>query len=188
MAVVADERFERLLGAAAPLIASVFDALPDAIGIVWPVTDGAGEIEDFEVGFTNPSADRMMGLPMERERGTRLLQAMPGIVEMGLYDRLLRVARSGVAESEEIAIDVLWRNTVHVRGAWVHTVLPFGAGLLSAAFDVTEERRRENDLRSFAAVAAHDLRDPLVGMDVMVTALKSRHAPESSERKMLELL
>src|SRR3954471_23737178 len=136
MAVVADERCERLLGPAAPLVASVFDALPDAIGIVWPVTDDAGEIEDFEVGFTNPSADRMMGLPMERERGTRLLEAMPGIVEMGLYERLVRVARSGVAESEEIAIALLRRNTVQVRGAWVHPVLPFGTGVLSVAFDV----------------------------------------------------
>src|SRR3954454_16842106 len=185
---VPDERFERLLGPAASLVAGVFDALPDAIGVVWPVIDAAGEVEDFVVGYTNPSADRMMGLPMERERGTRLLEAMPGIVEMGLYDRLLRVARTGAPESEEIAINVLWRNTVHVRGAWVHTVLPFGAGLLSAAFDVTEERRRENDLRSFAAVAAHDLRDPLVGIDVMVSALKSRHAEGSSERQMLELL
>jgi signal transduction histidine kinase len=185
---VPDERFERLLGPAAALVAGVFDALPDAIGMVWPVSDGAGAVVDFEVGYTNPSADRMMGLPMERERGTRLLDAMPGIVEMGLYDRLLRVARSGLAESEELAIDVLWRDTVHVRGAWIHTVLPFGTGVLSVAFDVTEERRRENDLRSFAAVAAHDLRDPLLGMDVMVQALLGRDALGAREHQMLEAL
>src|SRR4051795_6707933 len=117
---VADERFDQLLGTAAPIIAAVFDALPDAIGVVWPVIDAAGEVEDFEVGYTNPSADRMMGLPLERERGARLLEAMPGIVEMGLYDRLLRVARTGLAESEEIVLDVLWRGTVHVRGVWIH--------------------------------------------------------------------
>jgi len=183
-----DERFDRLLGIGAPLVASVFDALPDAIGVVWPVTDGAGTIVDFEVGYTNRSADGMMGLALERERGTRLLEAMPAIVEMGLYDRLLRVARTGRAESEEIAIDVLWRDAVHVRGVWIHTVLPFGSGLLSAAFDVTEERRREQDLRSFAAVAAHDLRDPLLGMDVMVTALMSREGLGSREHEMLGVL
>src|SRR4051794_15984352 len=126
---VRDERFDRLLGTGAPLVAAVFDALPDAIGVVWPIVDGAGTVVDFEVGYTNRSADRMMGLSLERERGARLLEAMPAIVTMGLFDRLLRVARSGVAESEEMPIDVLWRNTVHVRGVWIHTVLPFGSGL-----------------------------------------------------------
>ena len=90
-----DGRFEALLGAAAPLVLAVFDALPDAIGMVWPVHDGAGRVVDFEVGYTDPSADRMMGLTLERERGTRLLDAMPAIVEMGLYERLLPVARTG---------------------------------------------------------------------------------------------
>jgi hypothetical protein len=39
---VQDARFEAPLGAAAPLVAAVFDALPDAIGVVWPVFDAAG--------------------------------------------------------------------------------------------------------------------------------------------------
>src|SRR4051794_11787208 len=159
---VRDERFDQLLGTGAPLVAAVFDALPDAIGVVWPVLGDAGTIVDFEVGHTNRSADRMMGLPLERERGARLLEVMPAIVTMGLYDRLLRVATTAQPESEEIEIDALWRNTLQVRGVWVHTVLPFGDGVLSVAFDVTEERRREKDLRAFAAVAAHDLRDPLI--------------------------
>jgi hypothetical protein len=46
---VQDERFEALLGAAAPLVVSVFDALPDAIGVVWPTFDAAGALVDFEV-------------------------------------------------------------------------------------------------------------------------------------------
>jgi hypothetical protein len=35
---VRDERFEALLGAAAPLVVAAFDALPDAIGVVWPAS------------------------------------------------------------------------------------------------------------------------------------------------------
>jgi hypothetical protein len=51
---VQDERFEALLGAAAPLVASVFDALPDAIGVVWPAVDAAGALVDFECRLHQP--------------------------------------------------------------------------------------------------------------------------------------
>ena len=83
---VRDERFEALLGTAAPLVAGVFDALPDAIGVVWPIVDEAGALVDFEVGYTNPSSERMMGVRLGDEAGARLREVMPGVVPMGLYD------------------------------------------------------------------------------------------------------
>src|SRR3954463_828811 len=185
---VRDERFEALLGTAAPLVAAVFDALPDAIGVVWPIVDETGAVVDFEVGYTNPSSARMMGVSLGDEAGARLREVMPGVVPMGLYDRLLRVAESGQPESAEITLDTMWRDVIHVRGVWVHTVLPFGSGLLSVAFDVSEERRREKELRDFAAVAAHDLREPLVAMRVMAKLLGRRAGLGVEEQKMVELL
>ena len=113
---VQDERFEALLGAAAPLVASVFDALPDAIGVVWPAVDAAGALVDFEVGYTNPSSERMMGVRLGDEVGARLREVMPGVVPMGLYDRLLRVAETREAESAEITLDTMWRDAIHVSG------------------------------------------------------------------------
>src|SRR3954453_10478914 len=182
---VQDERFEALLGAAAPLVAAVFDALPDAIGVVWPVGDTAGAPADFEVGYTNPSSERMMGVRLGDEVGARLCEVMPGVVPMGLYDRLLRVGASGQPESAEITLDTMWRDAIHVRGVWVHTVLPFGSGLLSVAFDVSEERRRESELRAFPAVPAHDLREPLVGMHLIVGLLNRRAELGIKEREMV---
>jgi hypothetical protein len=81
---VQDERFEALLGAAAPLVAAVFDALPDAMGVVWPAFDAAGALVDFEIGYTNPSSERMMGVRLGDEVGARLREVMPGVVTMGL--------------------------------------------------------------------------------------------------------
>src|SRR3954465_16045268 len=185
---VQDERFEALRGAAAPLVASVFDALPDAIGVVWPAVDAAGTLVDFEVGYTNPSSERMMGGGPGAGRVGRLGEVMPGVVPMGLYDRLLRVAETREAESAEITLDTMWRDAIHVRGVWVHTVLPFGSGLLSVAFDVSEERRRENELRDFAAVAAHDLREPLLGVHVMTRLLARGPGLEAKDQEMLCLL
>jgi len=109
-------------------------------------------------------------------------------VTMGLYDRLVRVAESGQAESAEITLDTMWRDAIHVRGVWVHTVLPFGSGLMSVAFDVSEERRRENELRDFAAVAAHDLREPLVGVRLLARLLGRRAGLGAEEREMVRLL
>src|SRR3954453_21318964 len=185
---VQDERFEALLGAAAPLVVSVFDALPDAIGVVWPTFDGAGALVDFDGGYTNPSSGRMMGVGLGDEVGARLRDAMPGVVTMGLYDRLLRVAETREAESAEITLDTMWRDAIHVSGIWVHTVLPFGSGLLSVAFDVSEERRRESELRDFAAVAAHDLREPLLGVHVMASLLGRRGGLGVQEKEMVRLL
>ena len=185
---VRDERFEALLGAAAALVVSVFDALPDAIGVVWPAVDAAGALVDFEVGYTNPSSERMMGVRLGDEIGARLREVMPGVVPRGIYDRLLRVAATREAESAEITLDTMWRDAIHVRGVWVHTVLPFGSGLLSVAFDVSEERRRENELRDFAAVAAHDLREPLLGVHVMASLLGRRGGLGAEEQEMVRLL
>jgi signal transduction histidine kinase len=185
---VRDERFERLLGTGAPLVAAVFDALPDAIGVVWPVTDATGALVDFEVGYTNPSSERMMGVPLSNEVGARLREVMPGVVTMGLYDRLVRVADTGEPESAEITLDTMWRDAIHVRGVWVHTVLPFGSGLMSVAFDISEERRREEELRNFAAVAAHDLREPLVGIHWMAALLSRRAGLGVKEQEMVRLL
>src|SRR3954471_9099003 len=183
-----DERFERLLGDGAPLVAAVFDALPDAIGVVWPVTNAAGTLVDFEVGYTNPSSERMMGVRLGEEVGARLREVMPGVVTMGLYDRLVRVADTGQPESAEITLDTMWRDAIHVRGVWVHTVLPFGSGLMSVAFDVSEERRREDELRNFAAVAAHDLREPLVGIHLLAALLSRRAGLGVQEQEMIRLL
>src|SRR3954467_2557087 len=185
---VQDERFDALLGAAAPLVAAVFDALPDAIGVVWPVMDAAGTLVDFEVGYTNPSSERMMGVRLGEEVGARLREVMPGVVTMGLYERLVRVADTGQPESAEITLDTMWRDAIHVRGVWVHTVLPFGSGLMSVAFDVSEERRREAELRNSPAVAAHARREPLVGIHWLAGVLSRRSGLGVKEQEMLRLL
>src|SRR3954469_14714253 len=185
---VRDVRFEALLGTAAPLVAAVFDALPDAIGVVWPIVEETGALVDFEAGYTNPSSERMMGVRLGDEAGARLREAMPGVVPMGLYDRLLRVAESRRAESAEITLDTMWRDVVHVRGVWVHSVLPFGPGVLSVAFDVSEERRRESELRDFATVAAHDLREPLAGIQILTGLLTRRAGLGVKEQEMVDLV
>src|SRR4051794_18114861 len=113
-----------MMGSGAAAICAAFDAMPDAIGVLWPVRDEHDTVVDFEVGYTNPAGDRMMGFSVASEFGARVLEALPSLVEMGVWDRLVRVAGSGQAESAEIEMTGLWRETVQVGGIFAHTVLP----------------------------------------------------------------
>src|SRR4051794_41924268 len=98
------------------------------MGIVWPIVDGSGRVVDFEVGYTNPSSERMMGVRLSQEVGARLCEVMPGIVAMGLYERLVRVAATGEAESAEITLDTMWRGGSPVPGVRGGTPAPVGPG------------------------------------------------------------
>ena len=80
------------------------------------------------------------------------------------------------------------RLAVDARATTERFGLTFGSGLLSVAFDVSEERRRESELRDFAAVAAHDLREPLLGVHVMASLLGRRGGLGVEEHEMVRLL
>jgi signal transduction histidine kinase len=163
-----------MLGRGTAAVCAAFDAMGDALGVLWPIRDASGRVVDFEVGFVNPEGDVMMGISMDDERGTRVLEVMPAIVELGIFDRLVRVAETGEANTEVIEFRGLWRGAVQMSGLYIHSILPFGEGVLSLSHDITEERRREAELRDFAAVAAHDLRDPLIGVNMVLDLLVRR--------------
>src|SRR3954453_10311553 len=99
---VRDSRLRRMLGPATDLVCTTFDAMPQALGVLWPVREPDGRVTDFEVGYVNPGGDAMMGFSMQEEGGARVLEVMPQVVEMGVFDRLVSVADTGVAISAEI--------------------------------------------------------------------------------------
>jgi signal transduction histidine kinase len=96
------------------------------------------------------------------------------------------VAETGQPVSAEIEMTGLWRGTAQMSGIYAHSVLPFGDAVLSLSHDLTEERRREAELRDFAAVAAHDLRDPLVGLQLMVNTLSYRDGVAGVDTTMID--
>jgi signal transduction histidine kinase len=57
----------------------------------------------------------------------------------------------------------------------LHRAIPFGAcGVLNLATDVTEQRRMEDELRNYAKVAAHDLREPIMAAGYFIQLLDRR--------------
>src|SRR3954452_22118391 len=182
---VHDPRLEAMLGPAVDAVCRTFDVMPQAVGVLWPVRDADGAVVDFEVGYTNPSGDAMMGMAMADEVGASVLESLPTLQEMGVAERLVQVATTGEPASAEIEMTGLWRGTAQMSGIYAHSALPFGDAVLSVAHDLTEERRREAELRDFAAIAAHDLRDPLVGLEVMKNALVHRERAGGRETTMV---
>ena len=72
-------------------------------------------------------------------------------------------------------------------GTFVERTMKLGDGLVTFLTDVTEQRRMEAELRSYAEVVAHDLREPITAMSLLVTLIE-RHAEEPPPAEVVEQL
>ena len=172
-----DPRLERLFGDGAAAFRTAFDLLPDPVGVLWAIRDGSGTIEDFVTGYSNPAMGRMIGVPIEASIGRRLLEDAPAFSQDETYRRMRTVLETGRPEVVEVSIASGEGPIGRVRGVFVHRAIPFGAdGVLSVVTDVTEQRRMEDELRDYAKVAAHDLREPIMAAGYFTELLARRLA------------
>jgi signal transduction histidine kinase len=72
-------------------------------------------------------------------------------------------------------------------GTYVLRTAKLGDGLVVFLTDVTDQRRMEDELRGYADIVAHDLREPLSGIAIHVAWLE-RHADEPPAPEVLRLL
>jgi signal transduction histidine kinase len=72
-------------------------------------------------------------------------------------------------------------------GTYMQRVARLGGGLLIVLTDITEQRRNEAELRNFADLVAHDLREPVIGIAHLVSMLE-RRAQEPPAADVLRLL
>src|SRR4051794_41774504 len=91
----ADRRLNALLGMGAGVFRASFDLVPDPVGVLWAIRDGAGAVVDFETGYSNPAMDRMLGMSIERSFGRRLLEEAPAFEADETFRRMLRVGGAG---------------------------------------------------------------------------------------------
>jgi signal transduction histidine kinase len=158
-----DPRLERLFGDGASAFRMAFDLLPDPVGVLWAIRDRSGAIVDFVTGYSNPAMGRMIGVPLEASVGRRLLEEAPSFTEDETYRRMRGVLQTGQPNVVEISVASGDGPIGRVRGVFMHRAIPFGGdGVLNLVTDVTERRRMEDELRDYANVAAHDLREPIM--------------------------
>ena len=85
------------------------------------------------------------------------------------------VLESGRPEVVEVAVEAGEGPIGRVRGVFLHRAIPFGTdGVMNLVTDVTEQRRMEDELRNYAKVAAHDLREPIMAAGYFVELLARR--------------
>jgi signal transduction histidine kinase len=169
-----DPKLVELLGAqGAAQFRALFDGFPEAVGILWAVRDDDGRIVDFSFGYGNPSMLRSFRVPPATRGHYTLLEAVPGVRGSRVFDAFVSVCDTGAAWVQEITYDTPFGDG-HVLGTFVHRTAKLGDGLVNFLTDITAQRRMEAELRNYAGVVAHDLNEPLAGIELLVRLLERR--------------
>jgi signal transduction histidine kinase len=182
-----DPNLEALLGEqGAERFRTVFDGYPDGVGLLWAIRGDDGRVVDFEFGYGNPSIMRLFQLPRTQRGRFTLLEALPAMRKTGDFDKYVRVCETGEALSDEITFDAPFGDG-HIQGTILRRTAKLGDGLINFVADVTRQRRMEAELRGYADMVAHDLREPITGIAHLV-ALLERQGDEPPSPEVLALL
>ncbi|UGS34367.1 sensor histidine kinase [Capillimicrobium parvum] len=171
----ADPRLEALLGVrGAAGFRGLLEGFPDAVGVLWPLRDGDGRIADFALGYGNPVMLRRFRLPAATRDRYTLLAALPRMRgDGGAFREYVSVCETGRPSIREIVYDTPFGDG-YMLGTFIQRVARLGDGLLIVMTDVTEQRRTEAELRNFADLVAHDLREPVTAIGHLVGLLERR--------------
>jgi signal transduction histidine kinase len=168
----ADERLVALLGEqGAAQFRALFDAYPGPVGILWPLRDVDGAIVDFAFGYGNRAMLATFRLTAETPDRYTLLEALPAMRGSRAFDEHVRVCETGEPWVHEVTYDTPFGDG-YMLGTFVQRVAKLGDGLMVFLEDVTDQRRMESELQTYANLVAHDLSEPLASMQMLVTLLE----------------
>ncbi len=182
-----DPKLRALLGdQGAAGFRALFDGFPEAVGVLWAIRDEQKRIADFAFGYGNPSMLRSFRMPAETRDRYTLLEALPRMRDSRAFDLYVRTCEGGEPWSEEITYDTPFGDG-YMLGTFAHRTAKLGDGLMVFLTDVTAQRRMEAELRGYADVVAHDLREPMANMALLVRVLEQDAArpPRDDVLRML---
>jgi signal transduction histidine kinase len=152
---------------------ALLDGFPEAVGVLWAVRDASGRIVDFRFGYGNPTMLRAFRLPAATRDRYTLLEALPRMRGSRALDAYIRVCETGEPCVNEVTYDTPFGDG-YMLGTFVIRTAKLGDGIVNFLTDVTEQRRMEAELRSYADVVAHDLSEPVAGIAMLVGLLERR--------------
>lgn len=152
---------------------ALFETFPEAVGVLWALRDPAGEIADFAFGYGNLAMLRSFRLPASMRDRYTLLEALPRMRGSRAFASYVEVCGTGVPWVDEITYDTPFGDG-YMLGTFIQRTMKLGDGLIVFLTDVTRQRRMETELVGYADVVAHDLREPLASMDLLVRLLEGR--------------
>jgi signal transduction histidine kinase len=182
-----DPKLEALLGSqGAAALREMLDGFPEPVGLLWAIRDDEGRIADFSFGYGNPVIMRLFRLPASMRDRYTLLEALPAMRGSHAMEAYVRACDTGEAFVAEVAYDTAFGDG-YIQGTFLHRAAKLGDGLMVVLTEVTRQRRMEAELRGYADVVAHDLREPITGIAHLVTLLE-RRASEPADPEVLALL
>ena len=164
----------------------MFDGFPEPVGILWAIRAEDARIVDFSFGYGNPAMMGRFRLVASMPHRYTLLEALPRMRGSRAFDAYVRVCDDGQPWVHEVTYDTPFGDG-YMLGTFIERTAKLGDGVIVFLTDVTDRRRMEAELRSFADVVAHDLREPITGMAHLVTLLE-RRSDEPPPEDVLRLL
>src|SRR5215213_7347207 len=182
-----DAKLRALLGdQGAAGFRALFDGFPELVGVLWAIRDEAGRIEDFAFGYGNPAIMRSFRIPAATRDRYTLLEALPRMRDSSAFAAYVRTCDEGEPWLKEITYDTPFGDG-YMLGTFANRTAKLGDGVMVFLTDITEQRRMEAELSSYADVVAHDLREPVANVALLVRALEQR-ADQPQRAEVLEML
>jgi signal transduction histidine kinase len=182
-----DPRLRALLGdQGAAGFRALFDGFPELVGVLWAVRDADGTLVDFAFGYGNPAMLRAFRITAETAERYTLLEALPQMRDSRALAAYVRTCDEGEPWFKEVTYDTPFGDG-YMLGTFAHRTAKLGDGLMVFLTDITEQRRMEAELSRYADVVAHDLREPVANMALLVRLLEQR-ADEPPSAEVLAML
>ena len=136
-------RTRRRIRRAQATFAAASEASLDAFLVMRSVLDAGGAIVDFKIEACNRRAQKMIGAPRDTLIGNTLLGVMPHYRDNGIFDDLVKTARSGGMREAE------WRG--RSRSIWMHRqVVALDDGVVAIVRDITARKLAEQRIEHLA--------------------------------------
>ena len=152
---------------------ALFEDYPDPVGVLWAKRDDDGKIVDFTFGYGNPAILRAFRIPAETRTRYTLLAALPPMRGSHAFDAYVEACETGIPWVNEVTYDTPFGDG-YMLGTFIQRTAKLGDGLINFLIDVTEQRRMQDELRSYADIVAHDLNEPIAGITFLVRLLERR--------------
>lgn len=169
-----DPKLRSLLGdQGAAGFRALFDGFPELVGVLWALRDGDGRVQDFAFGYGNPAMLRAFRISPETAERYTLLEALPRMRDSRAFAAYVRTCDEGEPWFKEVTYDTPFGDG-YMLGTFASRTAKLGDGLMVLLTDITEQRRMAAELSSYADVVAHDLREPMANMSLLVRILEQR--------------
>lgn len=122
------------------LLAGVLNSSMNGIMAFRSIRDDLGRIEDFVCLMMNPAAERLLNRPQEKLYQKKLLDSLPGVKELGLFDRFVKVVEHNIPSQQEIFYNKDGLNK------WFHlNVVKLGDGFSATFTDISHQKTYESE-------------------------------------------